>query len=109
MDVNFHTVVLNVATWRNRSSSTEASSTSCYRAATGYRAALVHEDDGRQVVVLREVERSALHPAGGAMIGPRLVGFEVASLESLELIEQRLEQRQAPSQLVGNLGGDPGN
>jgi catechol-2,3-dioxygenase len=96
MDVNFHTVVLNVADLEK--------SVEFYRGVfdfpvIGQRgqaiALLVHEDDGRQVVVLREVGASALHPGRGT-IGPRLVGFEVASPESLELIEQRLEQRQAP-------------
>jgi catechol 2,3-dioxygenase-like lactoylglutathione lyase family enzyme len=87
MDVNFHTVVLNVADLEK--------SVEFYRGVfdfpvIGQRgqaiALLVHEDDGRQVVVLREVGASALHPGRGT-IGPRLVGFEVASPESLELIE----------------------
>jgi len=96
MDVNFHTVVVNVADLEK--------SVEFYRGVfefpvIGQRgratALLVHENGGRQVVVLREVGAGALH-AGRGTIGPRLVGFEVASLENLELIEQRLEQRQAP-------------
>jgi catechol 2,3-dioxygenase-like lactoylglutathione lyase family enzyme len=96
MDVNLHTVVLNVADLEK--------SVEFYRGVFEFpvigrrglaTALLVHEDDGRQVVVLREVGANAVHPGRGT-IGPRLVGFEVASPENLELIGQRLEQRQAP-------------
>jgi catechol 2,3-dioxygenase-like lactoylglutathione lyase family enzyme len=57
-------------------------------------ALLVDENGGRQVVVLREVGPNALH-AGRGTIGLRMLGLEVGSLESLELIAKRLEQRQA--------------
>ena len=57
-------------------------------------ALLVHENDGRQVVVLKEVGPNAVHPGRGT-IGLRVLGFEVGSLESLELIERELEPRQA--------------
>jgi catechol-2,3-dioxygenase len=57
-------------------------------------ALLVHENDDRQVVVLKEVGRNALHPGRGT-IGLRVLGFEVASLENLQLIERELEPRQA--------------
>jgi catechol 2,3-dioxygenase-like lactoylglutathione lyase family enzyme len=96
MKVNLHSVLLNVADLER--------SVEFYRGVFDFpvigqreraTALLVHEDDGRQVVVLREVAASALHPGRGT-IGPRLLGFEVASLENLELIKQRLEQRQAP-------------
>jgi catechol 2,3-dioxygenase-like lactoylglutathione lyase family enzyme len=95
MKVNLHTAVLNVA---DLEKSVEFYQGVFDFPVIGQRgratALLVHEDDGRQVVVLREVGASALHPGRGT-IGPRLVGFEVGSLENLELIEQRLEQRQA--------------
>ena len=96
MNVNLHAVIFNVADLEK--------SVEFYRGVFDFpvigqreraTALLVHEDDGRQVVVLREVAASALHPGRGT-IGPRLLGFEVASLENLELIKQRLEQRQAP-------------
>jgi catechol 2,3-dioxygenase-like lactoylglutathione lyase family enzyme len=96
MDVNFHTVVLNVADLDK--------SVEFYRGVfefpvIGQRgratALLVHENGDRQVFVLREVGATAVH-AGRGTVGPRLVGFEVASPENLELIGQRLEERQAP-------------
>lgn len=96
MKMNLHSVILNVADLEK--------SVEFYRGVFDFpvigqraRAAalLVHENDGRQVVVLREVGRSALHPGRGT-IGPRVLGFEVGSLENLKLIEQRLVQRQAP-------------
>jgi len=95
MKVKLHTVLVNVADL--------GKSVEFYRdvfdfPVIGQRgratALLVNENDSRQVVVFREVGPSALHPGRGT-IGPRLVGFEVASVENLELIEQRLEQRQA--------------
>jgi catechol-2,3-dioxygenase len=96
MKVNLHTVLLNVADLEK--------SVEFYRGVFDFpvigqrgraTALLVHENNGRQVVVLREVRASALH-AGRGTIGARMVGFEVGSLENLQLIEQRLEQRQAP-------------
>jgi catechol 2,3-dioxygenase-like lactoylglutathione lyase family enzyme len=95
MEVHLHTVLLNVADLEK--------SVEFYRGVfdfpvVGQReratALLVNENDGRQVLVLREVGPSALHPGRGT-IGLRVLGFEVASLEDIELIEQRLEQRQA--------------
>lgn len=96
MKVNLHTVLFNVTDLDK--------SVEFYREVFDFpvigqrgraTALLVHENGGRQVVVLREVGPSALHPGRGT-IGPRLVGFEVGSVENLELIEQRLDQRQAP-------------
>jgi catechol-2,3-dioxygenase len=96
MEVSLHTVLVDVADLEK--------SVEFYRGVFDFpvigqrgraTALLVNENDHRQVVVLREVGPNALHPGRGT-IGPRLVGFEVASLENLELIEQQLEQRQAP-------------
>jgi len=96
MDVHFHTVVLNVG---DLDKSVEFYGGVFEFPIIGQRgratALLVHENGGRQVLVLREVGATALH-AGRGTIGPRLVGFEVASPENLELIEQRLEERHAP-------------
>ena len=95
MNVNLHAVVFNVADLEK--------SVEFYRGVFDFpvigqrgraTALLVHENDGRQVVVLREVGPNALHPARGT-IGLRVLAFEVGSLENLELIEQELEQRQA--------------
>jgi catechol-2,3-dioxygenase len=96
MKVNVHTVVLNVA---NLEKSVEFYGGVFDFPVIGQRgratALLVNEDEFRQVVVLREIGANSLHPGRGT-IGPRIVGFEVGSPEELELIEQRLEQRQAP-------------
>jgi catechol 2,3-dioxygenase-like lactoylglutathione lyase family enzyme len=95
MNVNLHAVIFNVADLEK--------SVEFYRGVFDFpvigqrgraTALLVHENDGRQVVVLREVGPNALH-SGRGTIGPRVLGFEVGSLENLELIEQELEQRQA--------------
>lgn len=96
MKVNLHAVALNVADLEK--------SVEFYRGVFGFpvigqreraTALLVHENDGRQVVVLKEVGRpNAVHPGRGT-IGLRVVGFEVGSLENLELIERELEQREA--------------
>jgi catechol 2,3-dioxygenase-like lactoylglutathione lyase family enzyme len=95
MNVNLHAVIFNVADLER--------SVEFYRGVFDFpvigqreraTALLVHENDGRQVVVLREVGPNALH-SGRGTIGPRVLGFEVGSLENLELIEQELEQRQA--------------
>jgi catechol-2,3-dioxygenase len=95
MKVNLHAVALNVADLEK--------SVEFYREVFDFpvigqrgRAAalLVHEDDGRQVVVLKEVGRNAVHPGRGT-IGLRVLGFEVGTLQNLELIEQELEPRQA--------------
>src|SRR4029077_2252075 len=92
MKVNLHAVALNVADLEK--------SVEFYRGVFGFpvigqreraTALLVHENDGRQVVVLKEVGRpNAVHPGRGT-IGLRVVGFEVGSLENLELIERELE------------------
>jgi catechol-2,3-dioxygenase len=96
MEVNLHTVLLDVA---DLDKSVEFYGGVFEFPVIGQRgratALLVREDGFRQVVVLREVGANALH-AGRGTIGARLVGFEVASLENLELIEQRLKQRDAP-------------
>jgi len=95
MDVNLHTVLLNVA---NLEKSVEFYQGVFDFPVIGQRgratALLVNENDRRQVVVLREVGPSALH-SGRGTIGLRMLGLELASPESLELIEKRLEQRQA--------------
>jgi len=96
MQVNLHTVLLNVA---DLDKSVEFYAGVFDFPVIGQRgratALLVNEDDRRQVLVLREVGPNALHPGRGAL-GPRIVGFEVGSPQELELIEQRLEQRSAP-------------
>jgi catechol 2,3-dioxygenase-like lactoylglutathione lyase family enzyme len=96
MKVSLHTVLLNVADLDR--------SVEFYRGVfdfpvVGHReratALLVNEhDDGREIVLLREVRPNASHPGRGT-IGPRAFGFEVTSPEELRLIEQRLEQRNA--------------
>jgi catechol-2,3-dioxygenase len=60
-------------------------------------ALMINDTDRRQVVVLREVGTGALH-AGRHSIGLRLLSFEVGSPDELEVIEQRLKDRNA---LVG--------
>jgi catechol-2,3-dioxygenase len=96
MNVNVHTVLLNVADLER---SVEFYGGVFDFPVIGERgratALLVNEDVFRQVVVLREVGPNSLHPGRGT-IGPRMVGFEVGSPEELELVEQRLEQRHAP-------------
>jgi catechol-2,3-dioxygenase len=57
-------------------------------------ALMVSEKNRRQVLLLRELGRNAYH-GGRGNIGFRLLSFEVGSLEELEVIEQRLVQRQA--------------
>jgi catechol-2,3-dioxygenase len=61
-------------------------------------AVMVNQTGRRQVLLLREAGRNAFHAGRGA-IGLRMVSFEVASTDELELIESRLEQRDA---LVGH-------
>jgi catechol-2,3-dioxygenase len=61
-------------------------------------ALMVTHTGRRQVLLLREAGRNAYH-AGRGTIGLRMVSFEVASIDELELIESRLEQRDA---LVGH-------
>jgi catechol-2,3-dioxygenase len=58
---------------------------------------MVSEKDRQQVLLLREVGRNAYH-AGRGTIGVRQLAFEAGSPEELEMIEQRLVERQA---LVG--------
>jgi catechol 2,3-dioxygenase-like lactoylglutathione lyase family enzyme len=47
-----------------------------------------------QVLLLREVGRNAYH-GGRGTIGVRMLSFEAGSTDELEIIEQRLTQRQA--------------
>jgi catechol 2,3-dioxygenase-like lactoylglutathione lyase family enzyme len=96
MKVSLHTVLLNVADLET--------SVEFYEGVFGFpvvghreraTALLVDEhDDGRQIVLLREVGPNALH-SGRGTIGPRAFGFETSSREEFTLIEQRLEQRNA--------------
>ena len=95
MDLSIQTVLLNV---RDLEKSVEF-----YRGVFDFpvvserdqvAALLVNEHDRRQVVMLREVESSALH-AGRGTIGPRLLAFEVSSPNELALIERRLDQHHA--------------
>jgi catechol-2,3-dioxygenase len=96
MKVNVHTVVLNVT---DLDRSVEFYGGVFDFPVIGQRgratALLIHEDDSRQVLVLREAGPNAVHPGRGSL-GPRIFGFEVGSPEELELIKQRLEQRHAP-------------
>jgi catechol-2,3-dioxygenase len=57
-------------------------------------AIMVNEKNRRQVLLLRELGRNAYH-GGRGNIGFRMLSFEVESLEDLEVIEQRLVQREA--------------
>jgi catechol-2,3-dioxygenase len=57
-------------------------------------AMMVNEDNRRQVVLLRELGRNAYH-GGRGNIGLRMLSFEVGSPKELEVIEQKLVQRQA--------------
>ena len=95
MDLSIQTVLLNV---RDLEKSVEF-----YRGVFDFpvvserdqvAALLVNEHDRRQVVMLREVEPSALH-AGRGTIGPRLLAFEVRSPNELAMIEGRLDQHHA--------------
>jgi catechol-2,3-dioxygenase len=95
LELNLHAVALNVADLEK--------SVEFYRGVFAFSvigqrgratALLVHENDGRQVVVLKEVGRNAVHPGRGT-IGLRVLGFEVGSLEDLQAIERELEPRQA--------------
>jgi catechol 2,3-dioxygenase-like lactoylglutathione lyase family enzyme len=55
---------------------------------------MVSEKDRRQVLLLRQLGRNA-YRGGRGNIGYRLLSFEVGSLAELEVIEQRLVERQA--------------
>jgi catechol-2,3-dioxygenase len=55
---------------------------------------MVSEKERRQVLLLRQLGRNA-YRGGRGNIGYRLLSFEVGSLEELEVIEQRLVERQA--------------
>ena len=57
-------------------------------------AVMVSEKNRRQVLLLRELGHNATH-GGRGNIGPRMLSFEVGSLEELETVEERLVQRQA--------------
>jgi catechol 2,3-dioxygenase-like lactoylglutathione lyase family enzyme len=55
---------------------------------------MIHEEDRRQVLVLRELGRSPLRPGRGN-VGVRMLSFEAGSLDALDVIEQRLVRRDA--------------
>ncbi len=55
---------------------------------------MVSEKDRRQVLLLRQLSRNAYH-GGRGNIGYRMLSFEVGSLKELEVIEQKLVERQA--------------
>ena len=57
---------------------------------------MVNHDVRRQVLVLRRTY-SVIHPGRGT-VGARLVAFEAGSLEEVDLVEARLDERTA---LVG--------
>jgi catechol 2,3-dioxygenase-like lactoylglutathione lyase family enzyme len=57
-------------------------------------ALMISEEHRRQVLLLRELGRNAYH-GGRGNVGVRMLSFEVGSLAELDLIEQRLTQRQA--------------
>jgi catechol-2,3-dioxygenase len=57
-------------------------------------ALMISEENRRQVLLLRELGRNAYH-GGRGNIGVRMLSFEVGSLAELDVIEQRLAQRQA--------------
>jgi catechol-2,3-dioxygenase len=60
-------------------------------------ALMVSERDRSQVLLLREVGPNAYH-AGRGTVGARLIAFEVSTTDELDVVEQRLADRQA---LVG--------
>lgn len=62
-------------------------------------ALMVNETEPSQVLVLREVGPRAFHPGRGS-VGLRMLGLEAGSLEELDVIEQRLAERQV---LLGQL------
>jgi catechol-2,3-dioxygenase len=57
-------------------------------------AIMVNEKNRRQVLLLRELGCNAYH-GGRGNIGLRMLSFEVGSPDELELIEQKLVERQA--------------
>jgi catechol-2,3-dioxygenase len=57
-------------------------------------ALMVNEGGRTQVLILREMGRTAYH-AGRGTIGVRMVSFEVASIDELDRIERRLADRDA--------------
>jgi catechol 2,3-dioxygenase-like lactoylglutathione lyase family enzyme len=57
-------------------------------------ALMISEQHRRQVLLLRELGRNAYH-GGRGNVGVRMLSFEVESLAELDVIEQRLAQRQA--------------
>jgi catechol 2,3-dioxygenase-like lactoylglutathione lyase family enzyme len=54
---------------------------------------MVNRADRRQVLILRKAH-SSQHP-GGRSIGARVLGFEAASMEEVDLVEARLKERTA--------------
>lgn len=57
-------------------------------------ALMISGEDRSQVPLLRELGPNAYH-VGRGNIGPRMLSFDVASLDDLELIAQRLVEREA--------------
>jgi catechol-2,3-dioxygenase len=57
-------------------------------------ALMIYEETRRQVLVLREVGRNAVH-GGRGYVGLRMLSFEVVSSDEFDAIEQRLQQREA--------------
>jgi catechol 2,3-dioxygenase-like lactoylglutathione lyase family enzyme len=60
----------------------------------GVAALMINKETRSQVLVLREIGRNAYH-GGRGNIGPRLLSFEVGSLDELDVIEKRFAERQA--------------
>ena len=64
-------------------------------------ALMAHETGQRQVLLLRQIGDRA-HHTGRNTIGLRMLSFEVGSLDELDVIEQRLLQRNALVRSVQN-------
>jgi catechol 2,3-dioxygenase-like lactoylglutathione lyase family enzyme len=57
-------------------------------------ALMISEEHRRQVLLLRELGRNAYH-GGRGNVGVRMLSFEAASRTELDVIQQRLAERQA--------------
>jgi catechol 2,3-dioxygenase-like lactoylglutathione lyase family enzyme len=57
-------------------------------------ALMISERHRRQVLLLRELGRNAYH-GGRGNVGVRMLSFEVGSLAEIDVIQQRLAQREA--------------
>jgi catechol-2,3-dioxygenase len=95
MELNMQTALLNVGNLKQ--------SIEFYQAVFDFRvtsqreevaALMIHEKSRRQVLLLREISRQA-HHAGRRSIGLRMLSFEAGSLDELDVIEQRLLERNA--------------